>query len=131
MEGKNIKIAQKIDDSLPEVNINRERILQVIRNLLGNAVKFIPKGGRIDVNAYSSDHELIVSVADTGPGIPKEKLLSIFDKFQQVPIKGQEKTEGTGLGLCIAKNIISAHGGKIWAETKINQGSMFTFTLPV
>jgi two-component system sensor histidine kinase GlrK len=131
VEGKNIKVTGKIADALPEVNINRERILQAIRNILGNAVKFSPQGGKIDVNAYCSDDKVIISVADTGPGIPEEKIPSIFDKFHQVPIKGQEKTKGTGLGLCIARNIINAHGGKIWVETKINQGSIFTFTLPV
>jgi two-component system sensor histidine kinase GlrK len=131
VEGKNIKVTRKIAGTLPEVNINRERILQATRNLLGNAVKFSPQGGKIEIKAYSSDHEVIVSVADTGPGIPKEKLLSIFDKFHQVPMRGQKKIRGTGLGLCIAKNIINAHGGKIWAETKIHQGSIFTFTLPV
>ncbi len=131
VEGKNIEVAGKIADTLPKVNVSRERILQVLRNLLGNAVKFTPERGTIGVNAYASDHEIIVSVVDTGPGIPEKKLFSIFDKFYQASTKDRKETGGTGLGLCIAKNIINAHGGKIWAETKLNQGSIFTFTLPV
>jgi two-component system sensor histidine kinase GlrK len=131
VEGKNIQITGKISGTLPEVNINRERILHVLRNLLGNAIKFTPEGGKIWVSADSADNEVTVSIADTGPGIPEKKLFSIFDKFQQVSIKDQKKREGTGLGLCIAKNIINAHGGKIWAKSKKGQGSTFTFTLPV
>jgi two-component system sensor histidine kinase GlrK len=131
VEGKHMQITGKISGTLPEVNINRERILHVLRNLLGNAIKFTPEGGKIWVSADSADNEVTVSVADTGPGIPEKKLFSIFDKFHQVSTTDQKKREGTGLGLCIAKNIINVHGGKIWAESKKGQGSTFTFTLPV
>lgn len=131
VEKKNIKVVERISGTLPAVSINRERILQVLRNLLGNAVKFTPEGGKIEIKADSSDHEVVVSLTDTGPGIPRKKLFSIFDKFNQITIKGQRKTKGAGLGLCIAKNIISAHGGKIWAESKPDHGSTFMFTLPV
>jgi signal transduction histidine kinase len=112
------------------VRIDPERILQVLRNLLGNAVKFTPRGGRISVFAKPVDGKLEVSVKDSGPGIPAESLISIFEKFSQGNHKGAHTRQGTGLGLAIAKSIIASHGGKIWAESQLGQGSTFTFVLP-
>jgi signal transduction histidine kinase len=102
----------------------------VLRNLLGNAVKFTPKGGQVSVSVKPLDGKLEVSVKDSGPGIPTESLISIFEKFSQGNHKGAHTRSGTGLGLAIAKSIISSHGGKIWAESELGQGSTFTFVLP-
>jgi signal transduction histidine kinase len=117
-------------ERLPIVKIDSERILQALRNIIGNAVKFTPEGGRVKVSARSVDHGVEVSIADTGPGIPKENLITIFEKFQQAITDRTLPTQGTGLGLAIAKQIITHHGGKIWAESQLGHGSTFIFFLP-
>jgi len=123
---KNITTELNISKELPLVKMDPERILQVLRNLIGNAMKFTPDNGRIIIAARLADRNLEVSVRDTGPGIPKENLIAIFDKF-----KSSRDHKGTGLGLAIVKHIIKAHGGKVWAESEPKQGSTFTFLLPV
>jgi two-component system sensor histidine kinase GlrK len=130
IEAKQIRLENKVHAPLPQVRIDPERILQVMRNLLGNAVKFTPKGGQISVTAKPVNGKLEVSVKDSGPGIPAESLISIFEKFSQGNHKGSHRRQGTGLGLAIAKSIISSHGGKIWAESQLGQGSTFIFVLP-
>jgi two-component system sensor histidine kinase GlrK len=115
---------------LPLVKMDGERILQALRNLIGNAVKFTQKGGQVTVSIRLANSEIEVSVADTGPGIPKENLALIFEKFHQVPLKDSGKMKGTGLGLAIVKHIITAHGGRVWAESQLGQGSTFIFLLP-
>jgi signal transduction histidine kinase len=115
---------------LPEVAIDAHRIGQVISNLLGNAIKFTPAGGRIGISAKQSGNKLIVSIADNGPGIPPESLTRIFDRFWQVE-GTKTKSLGSGLGLSIAKGIIEAHGGTIWVDSQLGKGSCFSFTLPL
>jgi two-component system sensor histidine kinase GlrK len=115
---------------LPVIRMDRERILQVLRNFIGNAVKFNPPRGQVTVSAAPKDGTLEVCVKDTGPGIPKENLATIFDKFQQGPLPSSNLMKGSGLGLAIAKHIITAHRGKIWAESEPGQGSSFFFVLP-
>lgn len=127
---KNITLRVDISQNLPAVKIDQERILRVMRNLIGNAIKFTPDGGHITVSARAVDHGLMVSVRDTGPGIPEKDLEIIFDKFKQTTIGSYGKIEGTGLGLAIVKHIINAHGGKVWAESKLGYGSTFIFVLP-
>ncbi len=127
---KDVSIKTEIPQDLPYVKVDRERILQVLRNLIGNAVKFTPAGGLITISALSMEEGVRVSVADTGPGIPKEDLNAIFDKFQQAAMTSYNKIKGTGLGLAIVKHIINAHGGKVWVESEIGQGSTFIFLLP-
>jgi two-component system, NtrC family, sensor histidine kinase GlrK len=130
VEAKQIKLESAIDTSLPSVRIDSERILQVLRNLLGNAVKFTPKGGQINITANPANGKLAVSVKDSGPGIPMDSLAAIFEKFNQGSRQGAHVRQGTGLGLAIAKSIISSHGGKIWAESQLGKGSTFIFVLP-
>jgi len=130
IEAKQIKLESRVEAPLPPVRIDPERILQVLRNLLGNAVKFTPKGGQVSVLAKPVHGKLEVSVKDSGPGIPAESLISIFEKFSQGSHKGSHTRQGTGLGLAIAKSIISSHGGRIWAESQLGQGSIFIFVLP-
>jgi two-component system sensor histidine kinase GlrK len=130
VEAKQITLESSLDGALPPVKVDAERILQVLRNLLGNAVKFTPKGGRIGVSVKQADGGIEISVADTGPGIPAENLTAIFEKFNQGQSAGPHARVGTGLGLAIAKNIISSHGGKIWAESTLGEGSTFIFVLP-
>ena len=131
VEAKRITVGAKINEPLPLIKMDSERILQALRNLIGNAVKFTPDGGRVGVSAMSVNQEVQVSVTDTGPGIQAENLTTIFDKFQQAAPAGSYQSKGTGLGLAIVKHIITSHGGKIWAESEPGRGSTFIFMLPV
>jgi two-component system sensor histidine kinase GlrK len=128
---KNVGIQVEIPQDLPFLKMDGERILQVLRNLIGNAVKFTPEDGHVTVSARPVEKGVRVSVADTGPGIPKEDLNAVFDKFQQSAMTGYNKIKGTGLGLAIVKHIIKAHGGKVWVESEREHGSTFIFLLPV
>jgi two-component system, NtrC family, sensor histidine kinase GlrK len=130
MEAKKIQPRILISQEIPPLSLDRERILQALRNLIGNAVKYTPEGGQIVISASCNDHEVECAFKDTGPGIPKENLKEIFEKFHQLPVKTSEWAKGTGLGLAFVKNIITAHGGKVWAENSPGQGSIFTFVLP-
>ena len=130
LEAKKIQVETDIAGALPAVNLDNERMLQALRNLIGNAVKFTPKSGHVTVAARPLDGKLQVSVHDTGPGIAAENLNAIFDKFRQANAKGAYSANGTGLGLAIAKHVITSHGGEIWAENHPERGSIFTFVLP-
>jgi signal transduction histidine kinase len=102
----------------------------VIFNLLSNAVKFTPAGGSVDVSALQANGEVRVEVADTGPGIAPEDQERIFEEFQQTEA-GAAQREGTGLGLALSKRLVELHGGRIWVESELGEGSTFVFTLPV
>jgi len=130
LEAKKIVLDTRIEGEVPSVEMDVDRILQVLRNLVGNAVKFTPGGGHVRVLVRSIDGGVEVSVTDTGPGIPSEHLATIFNKFEQVAHGGSSRTKGTGLGLAIVKHIIKSHGGKVWAESKLGEGSKFIFVLP-
>lgn len=114
-------------DSVPAVYADRDRIMQVVSNLIGNALKFTPAGGSIRVGAESRDGHVLFTVADTGPGIPAKDLEDIFNPYWQG--KRAERL-GAGLGLPIAKGIVEAHGGRIWVESSPGEGTQFFFTLP-
>lgn len=116
---------------LPRVWADPRRIRQVLHNLLENAVKYSPSGGQITVSCEVEGGNAVVSVADTGQGIPPLHLEKIFERFFQVDGAATRKTGGSGLGLAIAQGIVEAHGGKIWAEPNEGQGSIFRFTLPL
>ena len=122
-----IVLDSNVAENLPPVIADAARIQQVLSNLVGNAVKFTPKDGRITVCAEQVDGEVRFSVIDTGPGIPAEQLPHIFGRFWQA--KATDK-RGIGLGLAIAKGIIEAHNGRIWVESHVGLGSTFYFTLP-
>jgi two-component system sensor histidine kinase GlrK len=130
LEAKQIRLESAVDPSLPQVRLDPERILQVLRNLLGNAVKFTARGGQVRIATKAVNGKLEVSVKDSGPGIAPDNLVSIFEKFNQGSRLGPHTRQGTGLGLAIAKSIITAHGGKIWAESELGHGSTFIFVLP-
>jgi two-component system, NtrC family, sensor histidine kinase GlrK len=130
MEAKKIQSRTEIAHEIPPLNLDRERILQALRNLIGNAVKYTPEGGQILISAFCRDHEVECAFKDSGPGIPEKNLKEIFEKFHQLPVKTSEWAKGTGLGLAFVKRIITAHGGKVWAESTPGQGSTFTFVLP-
>lgn len=127
-EANHQSLVMDFADDLPKVNIDLPRIVQVISNLLSNAIKFTPASGTIKISAAVLKSDVLVSVSDTGPGIAAENLTKIFDRFWQVD---SAKHKGSGLGLSIAKGIIQAHGGKIWAESELQKGTTFYFTLPI
>jgi two-component system sensor histidine kinase GlrK len=130
IEAKKINLEVGVTEGLPILKIDSDRILQVLRNIIGNAVKFTPEGGRIKIYARDVDHGVEVSVADTGPGISTGDLITIFEKYQQTTTGRSNLVVGTGLGLAIAKQVITHHGGKIWAESELGHGSTFIFVLP-
>jgi signal transduction histidine kinase len=119
-----------VDDRLGEYIGDERKIKQILLNLLSNAVKFTPEGGRISISAKKTDDAAEISVSDTGIGIPPAEQATIFEEFRQVGGDYAHKKEGTGLGLTLAKKFVELHGGKIWVESEVGQGSTFTFTLP-
>jgi signal transduction histidine kinase len=112
------------------VSADSMRMEQVFANLLGNALKFTPRGGRIDVAVEDMGAEILVTVADTGVGIPPEHLDYVFDRFYRVPLPSGSNVEGTGLGLSICKAVVEEHGGRIWAESQVGRGSRFFVSIP-
>lgn len=127
---RDIDLHYELDETLPKVIMDAEKISWVISNLLSNALKFTNAGDLIVISSYINDHKLFVSVKDTGVGIPEIYQEKIFDKFIQLKDKVSENS-GSGLGLAIAKEIIELHGGSIWCESKLDVGSTFTFDLPI
>jgi signal transduction histidine kinase len=120
-------VACDLPDSLPSVKVDCDRVQQVVCNLVGNAMKFTPADGRITVSARARAEEVEVSVADTGAGMTEEDLGRIFEPYWQAQ---RTASLGAGLGLKIAKGIVEAHGGRIWAESEVGKGTTFFFTLP-
>jgi signal transduction histidine kinase len=120
-----------VDERLADFVGDERKIKQILLNLLSNAVKFTPEGGRIGINARQADGVVEISVSDTGIGIAPEDQPKIFEEFRQVGTDSAHKTEGTGLGLTLAKKFVELHGGKIWVESEVGKGSKFTFTLPM
>lgn len=114
---------------------DEERIDRILNNLVGNAVKFSPKGGKVTLSAVRTVEKevdfAVISVKDQGEGIPEDKLEHIFEKFQQIERRSESADKGSGLGLAICRAFVQLHGGKIWAESKIGEGSEFKFTIPL
>ena len=129
-ESKKINLYYKVEDNLPKVNVDFEKITWVINNLVSNSLKHTSAGDEISISAALRNGKIYTIVKDTGIGIPEEFQEKIFDKFVQIGESDSEST-GSGLGLTIAKEIIEAHDGNIWCESKLGLGSTFTFTLPV
>jgi GAF domain-containing protein len=127
---KSIDLRAESDERLAPFPMDGARIKQVLLNLLGNAVKFTPEGGRVWVRADSEDGLVRVEVGDTGPGIAPEDHERIFLEFQQAG-SDAGKPQGTGLGLALARKFVEMHGGKIWVESEVGKGSRFFFTIPV
>ena len=121
----------EVEEGLPPVHADKGKLRQVLLNLLSNATKFTPDGGKLRIEAVRKDHSCQVSVVDNGIGIKKEDQKRLFEPFHQLdnPLSGEKG--GTGLGLAVVKQIIEKHGGKIWMESEYGKGSRFTFTLPL
>jgi len=117
-------------DDFPAIQGDEERLRQVLSNLLSNAIKYSPKGGRILVSGRFDDRYVYVAVSDQGMGVPTVERDRIFDRFYRVENSLTRRTQGTGLGLYLARSVVEAHGGQIWVEGNQGQGSTFVFTLP-
>ncbi|MGZ3634503.1 MAG: HAMP domain-containing sensor histidine kinase, partial [Syntrophales bacterium] len=130
-KNKRMEIVLEITEDIPPLRIDIERIEEVFQNLLDNALKYTPEGGKIIVSVRNDDENgtVEVSVSDTGRGIPEDGLMEVFDKFKRVDDR-RGAVIGTGLGLAIVRHIINAHGGHIWVKSKVGEGSTFTFSLP-
>ncbi|AKJ05997.1 Sensory box histidine kinase [Archangium gephyra] len=122
-----VHLGLEVPGALPPVLADRDRLLQVFSNLLGNALKFTPPGGQVSVGARVGEGQLCFFVRDTGPGIPPETLPHVFERFWQGDRKDRR---GAGLGLSIARGLVEAHGGRIWVESELGRGSTFFFTVP-
>jgi signal transduction histidine kinase len=130
IRGRKVLLHQQVEPDLPLVQADRTKVRQVLLNLLSNAVKFTPEGD-VTVRVETRDHELLVSVADTGIGIPEVDQPKLFKAFQQLDGKVHLPLGGTGLGLAISKTFVELHGGKIWMQSRPGRGSTFSFTLPL
>ena len=126
---KAIELVASMPADLPRVDADERRVLQVLSNLVGNAMKFTEPGGRISVSARIDGPMAVVTVSDTGAGIPPEELPHLFDRFWHKQRNARER--GTGLGLAISRGIVEAHGGQIWVDSEVGRGSAFHFSLPV
>lgn len=128
---KGHRLTVSIDDRIPPVRADEDRLSEVLLNLLSNAIKFTPTQGKITVEAFRDDDLCLVSVIDNGPGIREEEQDLIFEPFYHAEIDGDTKSEGTGLGLSIARRYVELSGGRIWVESEAGRGSKFCFSLPL
>lgn len=124
---KRQRLTADVEPHLPKVYCDRDRILQVLSNLAGNATKATAEGGHITLRVEAREHELLFAVSDNGPGISEEDIKHLFERYWR---SGEARYKGTGLGLAIARGIVSAHGGRIWAESELGRGATFLFTVP-
>lgn len=128
--GKHIKIKCMTSDGDETARVDADKILQVLRNLVSNAVKFSPENGSVIISTSRRNGAFVISVSDEGIGIPKDELEAIFDKFVQSS-KTRTAAGGTGLGLAISREIVQAHGGRIWAENRVEGGGRVSFEIPL
>jgi signal transduction histidine kinase len=127
---RGIALAHTMDERLGEIRGDERKVKQVLLNLLSNALKFTPEGGRVEVRAGMVDGMAEISVTDTGVGIAPEDQGAIFEEFRQVGT-AEKKAEGTGLGLTLCRKFVELHGGRIWVTSQVGVGSTFTFAIPV
>jgi signal transduction histidine kinase len=130
-ESRQIAIHVDIPPGLPKIEADPERVGQILRNLLSNAITHTPIGGEISVNVWATGDEVCVRVQDSGEGIAAEHLPNIFERFYRADASRARATGGTGLGLAIVRQMVQAHGGRVGVESHPGQGACFTFTLPL
>jgi signal transduction histidine kinase len=128
---RGVRLEHHLPADLPPVDVDRERVHQVLFNLVDNAVRFTPQGGEVTVSAQRHNGSVEITVADTGMGISAEHLPRLFERFYRVDTARSREDGGTGIGLAIARSVVEMHGGHIKAESELGRGSIFTFDLPV
>ncbi len=128
---KDLRVSVNLQQPLPDIAADRRRLAEVLQNLLDNAMQYTPSGGQIMVSASANGAEVTFTVSDTGIGIPRADQSRIFERFYRVDVARSREVGGTGLGLSIAKHLVEVHGGRIWVESEVGQGSQFHFTVPI
>ena len=126
-----VEFKPDLDPRLPIVTGDRDRLVQVVSNLVNNAVKYSPEGGTVTISSRAEGGYALITVADTGLGIPPDEIAYVFERFRRVRSGAAQSIAGTGLGLTIVKQIVEMHGGKIWVESAVGHGSAFHFTIPL
>lgn len=129
-ERKQLALSTDLPANLPLVEADAQRVGQILRNLLQNAIKYTPEQGKVSVSAQAFQQEVQVAVRDTGVGIAPEQLPMIFKHFYRADTSRTRETGGSGLGLAVVKHLVHAHGGRVTVQSHVGQGSCFTFTLP-
>jgi two-component system, OmpR family, phosphate regulon sensor histidine kinase PhoR len=127
---KQLDLKVAVSENLPDVRGDANRLQEVLQNLLDNAVQYTSPGGTIEVTAANGNHQIVFTVADTGIGIPQAEQSRIFERFYRVDAARSREAGGTGLGLSIARHIVEVHGGRIWVESTVGEGSRFHFSVP-
>jgi signal transduction histidine kinase len=127
---RNIPFELDFPEQFPDVMANKDRIRQVLINIIDNIFKYSPGGGSVKIIGEDMEDCINISIQDDGPGIPKNELEKIFDRYYKVKEQDRQSTKGAGLGLAIAKGIIEDHHGRIWAESELGKGTRFYFSLP-
>jgi two-component system phosphate regulon sensor histidine kinase PhoR len=128
---KDLRISVNMPARLPDIAGDRRRLAEVLQNLLDNAIQYTLPGGQIMLTAENGQGEVTFTVSDTGIGIPQADQPRIFERFYRVDVARSREVGGTGLGLAIAKHLVEVHGGRLWVESEVGQGSQFHFTVPV
>jgi two-component system phosphate regulon sensor histidine kinase PhoR len=128
---KNLRISLNMPQHLPDIAGDRRRLAEVLQNLLDNAIQYTLPGGQIILSAETAEGEVILTVSDTGIGIPKADQPRIFERFYRVDVARSREAGGTGLGLAIAKHLVEVHGGRLWVDSEVGQGSQFHFSVPL
>ncbi len=128
---RGVAVHSRVPDDLPPIDADRERVHQVLFNLVDNAVRFTPEGGEVAIGAHRHNGSVQITVTDTGVGISAEHLPRLFERFYRIDSARAREDGGTGIGLAIARSVVEAHGGHIKAESEQGKGSIFTFDLPV
>jgi signal transduction histidine kinase len=127
---KDIVLSLEVGASVRQVEVDRERLSQVLGNILDNALRYTPDGGQIIVAASLESDDIMITVTDTGPGVSSKQLLHLFERFWRGDPSRSRRTGGSGLGLAVAQQIVEAHGGRIWAENVSTGGLRVRFSLP-
>jgi two-component system, OmpR family, phosphate regulon sensor histidine kinase PhoR len=128
---KDLRISVNMPEGLPDIAGDRRRLAEVLQNLLDNAIQYTLPSGRITLSAQPKGEEMILTVSDTGIGIPKADQPRIFERFYRVDVARSREAGGTGLGLAIAKHLVEVHGGRLWVDSEVGQGSHFHFSVPL
>lgn len=128
---RDLRLSVNLGKNIPDIAGDRRRLTEVLQNLLDNAMQYTPAGGKIMVGAERKGQEVVITVADTGIGIPQADQPRIFERFYRVDVARSREVGGTGLGLSIAKHLMEAHGGRLWVESEVGNGSKFHFSVPI
>jgi signal transduction histidine kinase len=127
---RGVSLDSEVPGEAVELRFDRERVIQLLTNLVGNALKFTPRGGSVSVSVGEADEQVTIEVSDTGPGIPADELPHVFERFYRGTNTGEERASGSGLGLAIVRSIVEMHGGEIEVASVIGEGTDFRITLP-